>query len=124
MTALHARFLARVPAGGRLLDAGCGSGRDSLQFMQPGFTVDAFDSASEMVRHARAITGLPVANHSFFHPLPPVFYDGIWSGASLMAVPRAQLPAVFANLAQSLKPRGIWYACFASKVVNLETGDR
>ena len=29
---IQTRFLAHVPAGGALLDAGCGSGRDALAF--------------------------------------------------------------------------------------------
>ncbi len=35
----HERFLARVPQGGAILDLGCGSGRDSLAFLNSGYTV-------------------------------------------------------------------------------------
>jgi ubiquinone/menaquinone biosynthesis C-methylase UbiE len=31
---LRERFLAQIPTGGFILDAGCGSGRDSLAFLQ------------------------------------------------------------------------------------------
>ena len=34
-------FLKYVKPGGRILDAGCGSGRDSLAFMAAGYEVDA-----------------------------------------------------------------------------------
>ena len=32
LSATHARFLAHVPQGGSILEAGCGSGRDALAF--------------------------------------------------------------------------------------------
>src|SRR3712207_7267921 len=45
----HDRFLRRVRPGGRILDAGCGTGRDALAFVQRGFEVVAFDASAEMV---------------------------------------------------------------------------
>ena len=44
MAPLYARFLPHVPAGVRILDAGCGSGRDALAFLQRGYAVEAFDA--------------------------------------------------------------------------------
>src|SRR5689334_13773163 len=43
MSALHAGFLAHIRPGGRILDAGCGSGRDSLAFIQQGYDVVSMD---------------------------------------------------------------------------------
>jgi hypothetical protein len=34
LSVLRERFLAQIPTGGFILDAGCGSGRDSLAFLQ------------------------------------------------------------------------------------------
>lgn len=50
MSSLRGRFLAHVPAGGLILDAGCGSGRDSKAFLDAGFRVRAFDASSELAR--------------------------------------------------------------------------
>jgi SAM-dependent methyltransferase len=41
MSALYARFLASIPAGGSILDAGCGSGRDAKAFALRGYRVAA-----------------------------------------------------------------------------------
>ena len=46
MADLHARFLAHIPAGGLILDAGCGSGRDSKAFIDAGLRVRAFDASA------------------------------------------------------------------------------
>lgn len=60
MAPLYARFLPHVPAGGLILDVGCGSGRDALAFAQRGYRVTAFDASPEVARLAAQHTGLPV----------------------------------------------------------------
>ena len=57
MAELQARFLANVPAGGLVLDAGCGSGRDSRAFMVQGFRVRAFDASAELAQLASDLIG-------------------------------------------------------------------
>jgi 2-polyprenyl-3-methyl-5-hydroxy-6-metoxy-1,4-benzoquinol methylase len=57
---LRSKFLTHVPAGGDILDAGCGSGRDALAFHKAGYHVIAFDASAEMCRKAREYTDLPV----------------------------------------------------------------
>ena len=41
MSALYARFLESIPAGGSILDAGCGSGRDAKAFALRGYRAAA-----------------------------------------------------------------------------------
>ena len=43
MSATQEKFLALLPKGAHILDLGCGSGRDSLFFLQQGFQVTAVD---------------------------------------------------------------------------------
>ena len=52
MSVLHDRFLSAVSAGGNVLDAGCGSGRDSKVFLDRGYRVTAFDASHELARLA------------------------------------------------------------------------
>jgi SAM-dependent methyltransferase len=65
MSFVYQPFLELVPAGGRLLDAGCGSGRDALAFSRLGFEVDAFDASSRCVEQARTLTGLQIEQLRF-----------------------------------------------------------
>src|SRR6187397_2017646 len=65
MSALYQMFLARVPAGGLLVDAGCGSGRDINAFRQLGYRVRAFDACPELAILARRHTGQEVVVRSF-----------------------------------------------------------
>jgi ubiquinone/menaquinone biosynthesis C-methylase UbiE len=50
LTPLYARFLEQLPAGGSILDAGCGSGRDTRAFLEdaglPGAAIGVFTQRS------------------------------------------------------------------------------
>ena len=39
---LYRPFLENIPSTGKILDAGCGSGRDTKFFLEKGFSVVAF----------------------------------------------------------------------------------
>ena len=107
---LYAPFLASLPPGGSILDAGCGSGRDALHFSRLGYRVSAFDASPEMVRRARALTGLPVEVQTFQDLNAKEEFDGIWACASLLHVPPKDLPGVLSRLAGALKPGGTLFA--------------
>ena len=112
MSPLYQHFLSSIPAGGHVVDAGCGSGRDSRYFFDQGFAVTAFDASSALVELAKKHTSLPVLLSTFseFSVSKPV--DGIWACASLLHVPFDELTATFQHLAKSLKTGGVFYCSF------------
>jgi len=112
MAEIRDRFTALLPAHGAVLDAGCGSGRDAKAFAEQGFQVEAFDASLELAALASQHSGLPVKVMRFQELDAVARYDGIWCCASLLHVPRAELPEVFRRLAQALKAGGMLYASF------------
>lgn len=115
MDAIYERFLPFVRPGGSILDAGCGSGRDTLAFVQRGYSVDAFDGSAEMARRASALTGITVKQMFFeelLHTSLERPYDAIWCCASLLHVKRDILPPVLAALLSTLEPGGVMYLSF------------
>ena len=112
MTPLYQRFLPYVPAGGHIVDAGCGSGRDSRYFASLGFTVSAFDASPALVELAQQHTGLPVSVCSFEQFFTPKPVDAIWACASLLHVHRSELKQVIAHLTNQLKKGGVFYCSF------------
>nr|WP_197036800.1 class I SAM-dependent methyltransferase [Collinsella aerofaciens] len=101
-----------LPEGGRILDLGCGSGRDSLAFLKAGFAVNAVDGSAEMASAASELTGMKVEHATFADFEPKRVYDGIWACSSLLHVPAAELPAIVAKYAAALKPGGRFYLSF------------
>ena len=112
MSPLYRRFLAKLPVGAHILDAGCGSGRDSKAFIAQGFRVAAFDACEPLVSLARAYTGLPVTHRSFAEVDEVACYDGIWACASLLHLPENELAANLQRLWHALKPGGVFYLSF------------
>ena len=90
----YERFLRYIPEGGRIMDVGCGSGRDALAFLKAGYEVDAFDGSAQMCRIASERTGISVRQLRFEEVEGEEMYDGIWACASLLHVHAKDLPAV------------------------------
>jgi 2-polyprenyl-3-methyl-5-hydroxy-6-metoxy-1,4-benzoquinol methylase len=111
-TSLYLPFLQAMPAGAHILDAGCGSGRDSLAFKQRGFQITAFDASTKLAALAAAHIGQPVHVLSFREIQWTREFDGIWACASLLHVPYAELNAVSQRLARALRPSGVMQCSF------------
>ena len=108
----RARFLAHVPNGGPVLDAGCGSGRDALAFKRAGYAVSAFDGSAKLAAIASDKTGLSVRRLTFAEMDWNGAFDGVWACASLLHLPAVELPEALANIRRALRPGGVFYASF------------
>lgn len=112
MSAHYERFLRYVPEHGRILDFGCGSGRDTKAFLQKGYSVEAIDGSSEMCKLASEYCGIPVKCMDFNDLNEIEKYDGIWACASLLHVSKEQLPSVLAKMRDALVKGGTIYISF------------
>jgi SAM-dependent methyltransferase len=112
MSKLYAPFLAEIPASGRILDAGCGSGRDSLAFLKAGYDVVPIDASLEMVKATNKLTGRDALLLAFDEIEFINEFDGIWACASLLHVSRGDLDAVLIRLTKALKATGVLYLSF------------
>jgi len=108
----YADFTALVAPGGRILDAGCGSGRDSLAFARLGFQVTPIEASAKLAALAVAHTGLPVEVMTFDQVAWRETFDGVWACASLLHIPRADLPAAVRRLRDAIVPGGILWMSF------------
>lgn len=109
---LYGHFLKYIPEHGKVLDFGCGSGRDTKAFLDMGYSVEAIDGSSEMCIRASEYTGIDVKCMDFFDLNEESKYDGIWACASLLHVGRDRLPEIFEVLRKSIAQGGILYASF------------
>ncbi len=109
---LSQQFLSRLPEKAHILDAGCGSGRDSLSFLNLGHTVSAFDACARLAQKAGKLTGIDVTTSLFLNYQSEYRFDGIWACASLLHVPYAELTKTFNYLSEKLKDNGVFYCSF------------
>lgn len=103
------RFLERIPSRGRVLDYGCGFGRDIDYFESHGLKVVGVDPSQEMARIARLSTNAKIIVGDVFS-LGDEKFDGIWACASLLHVPQREIVAVLEALYRTLAPGGTFYA--------------
>lgn len=106
------KFISYLPESAEILDLGCGSGRDSLWFIQRGFDVTAVDGSEELCELASIHIGQDVLNMQYseldFHEV----FDGVWACASLLHVTTDELEEVLLKISESLKPGGTLYMSF------------
>ena len=107
---MQQRFEALLSPGARVLDFGCGSGRDAKRFLDAGFEVVATDGSAELCRIAAARIGRPVRQELFQDLTDTEAYDGIWACSSILHLPKGELADVFAKMRDALRPGGIIYA--------------
>ncbi|WNC72507.1 class I SAM-dependent methyltransferase [Thalassotalea psychrophila] len=112
MSNIYQHFTKSLNDSALILDAGCGSGRDTKAFLDMGYYVEAFDASTELVSRASLYAGIEV-KHAVFNDVDcTAKYDAIWCCASLLHVPEIDLPDTLSKLANALKPSGIWYVSF------------
>ena len=109
---IYAQFVSRLPDSARILDFGCGSGRDAKYFLSQGYMVDAADGSQELCALASQHAGIPV-RHMLFQDLNDVQrYDGIWACSSILHLSRVDLKVVLEKMIRALRERGIIYTSF------------
>src|SRR5205085_11037667 len=116
----------RIRRGMRVLDAGCGSGRNLVYLLQSGVEVFATDADAGSIDHVRRLAAtlspdLPRANfriepveHMTF---PDGFADVVISSAVLhFAYDHDQFSAMVTEMWRVLKPAGMLFARLASSI--------
>jgi tellurite methyltransferase len=116
----------RIRPGMRVLDAGCGGGRNLVYLLQSGYEVFATDVDPAAVRHVHGIAAslapaLPGSNIVVAPvermPLPDAFADVVLSSAVLhFARDDVQFDAMVGEMWRVLKPGGMLWCRLASTI--------
>ena len=109
---MQKRFLSKLPEQARILDFGCGSGRDAKYFLEQGFRVEAIDGSKELCKIASGYTGITVKHMLFQELSDKDRYDGIWACSSILHLPIGELESVMWKMTGALKENGVIYTSF------------
>ncbi|MGB3337741.1 MAG: class I SAM-dependent methyltransferase [Devosia sp.] len=107
-----AAFLARLPAGGTVLELGTGNGRDAAAMLEAGFAVTPSDASPELAAEAGKRLGCPVRIMAFNELDETGAFDGVWACAALLHAPRDELTDDLARIFRALRPGGRLTASF------------
>ena len=106
------KFINYLSKDAKILDFGCGSGRDTKYFLDHGFLTDAIDGSIKLCEYASAYTGIQVKNMLFEELNENEKYDGIWACSSILHLNKFELTKVFPLMVKALKKDGIIYTSF------------
>lgn len=110
-------FTLQLPANGRVLDAGSGTGIPiARHLVKAGFEVVGIDFSKTMVAAARE--NVPDATFQQMNMtainLPPESFEGVISTYAIIHVPREMHAGIFRSFHSILKPRGVMLVSVAS----------
>ncbi|MFM8320938.1 MAG: class I SAM-dependent methyltransferase [Chloroflexota bacterium] len=104
------RLLEVIGPGARLLDVGCGTGRDLGWFLAHTLRPLGIDLSVGMLGYARralaphppGLAQMDMTSLGF----PGAAFDGLWCCAALLHLPKALAPAALAEMQRVLRPGG------------------
>lgn len=105
-------FLDRLQSGARVLELGCGGGRDSARIAERGFDLDATDGAPAMVRKANERFDVGARVMTFGELDAVAEYDAVWAHACLLHASREELASILPAIHRALRTGGWHYASY------------
>jgi SAM-dependent methyltransferase len=106
-----ARFAGMLPSGCRVLDVGCGAGRDLIGLSAAGLVPVGLDTSPRLVATARSVAGVPVSVGDLRDPpFEPASFGGVWAMASLLHLERSETTTALETIGELLWPGGILFA--------------
>lgn len=110
-TPLLELVLAYAPREGRLLEIGCGSGRDAAAYLEGGYDVTALDGSKGMLAEAARLhpeLSGRLVHHSLPEALPfeGAHFDVVTAMAVLMHLDLPALEAAFSEISRVIAPGG------------------
>lgn len=107
MSKFHDQFLLELPRTARILDAGCGSGRDLKAFVERGYNAFGLDASPSLVEVARKYSGATCTVGRMEEINTNEKFDAIWACASLLHFSRSEMKLVLQRFRQAMFPGGI-----------------
>ena len=109
---------------GKILDAGCGSGRDTRLFDQIGFDVIGIDISKNLLDYAKKT--FPNLNFQFGDilniPFDDNHFDGVWAHASVVHFDQdSQVKKALSEFHRVLKPNGLLHLLVRAQKDNIKT---
>lgn len=111
------KFYKSIISGKKIIDLGCGAGRDAEVFVKDGFDYLGVDSSSEMLKIAQKRVPDGRFEIMDFRNInqPDESFDGFWASASLLHFPKKEVPVILKSFFNLLKNNGVGFISVKEK---------
>jgi ubiquinone/menaquinone biosynthesis C-methylase UbiE len=105
------KFVKLLPKKAKILDLGCGYGRDTQTFVDLGFDCYGVDLSEKMIERAKS----RVKKAKFFVmdildlDFADKFFDGIWCNATIVHISKKDIDQAFNQIYKILKHNGFFH---------------
>lgn len=101
----------------KILEIGCGAGRDAEAFISFGFDYTGMDASEGMLQEAkdRVKDGTFLIGDFYKLNFLDESFDGFWAAASFLHVPKTEIGKVLSEARRILKPEGIGFISLKQK---------
>lgn len=111
------KFYKSIIPGKKIVDLGCGAGRDAEVFVKDDFDYLGIDSSEEMLKIAKE--RVPAGRFEIMDlrsiNLPVGSFDGFWASASLLHFPKKEVPTILNSFHNLLKNNGVGFISVKEK---------
>ncbi len=110
-------YFKELLSGKKIIDIGCGAGRDASVFVENGFDYLGIDASEGMLKIAKErVKDGKFQVMDFYHlNFLPETFDGFWAAASLLHIPKNHLKEVLSEIHKITKPSGIGFISVKEK---------
>lgn len=104
-------------SGKKVIDIGCGAGRDAAVFVENDFDYTGIDASEGMLKVARERVPTGKFHQMDFYNLefPENTFDCFWAAASFLHVPKADVPTLIREAQKVIKTGGIGFIAIKKK---------
>lgn len=106
---LYDRFFQYVKPGGKILDLGSGSGRDLKAMFDRGYLPLGIDASPTLAKLATGFSGTTCLTMRFEELRFGSEFDAVWACASLLHMPKRQIPSILRNVHHALVEHGVLF---------------
>lgn len=109
-TSFLSMIVGRLSKGAKILDIGCGSGRDLLWLKMRGYEATGLEQSSGLAELAQFHSGCPVFTGDFtVYDFSFLQFDALLLIGSLVHLSHAEFPSILLHISQALKQDGLMF---------------
>lgn len=111
------KIFKKFVRGKKIIDIGCGNGRDAEMFVKSKFDYTGIDISKNMLKIAKArVKKAKFKQMNFYNiRLPRGSFEGFWALASLLHVPKRRMQNVLRSIRNILTDQGVGFIAMKEK---------